>query len=144
MNTFRALWPKTRPLVTKGVTRSPLIYRRQHVLFCSQGDQRMNENEVGQVSNLSSEGHVEPRPSETPTRSVSEAEHEPQPPAPQTDQVSGHVENLPHDDRQAGRLPHVLDRIRTHPDLSPGMRQRLSELVQRQPPAEGPTQIPLD
>jgi hypothetical protein len=40
-------------------------------------------------------------------------------------------------------LDHILDRIRTHPDLTPGMRQRLAEAVQRQPPAEGPLQIPL-
>ena len=38
----------------------------------------------------------------------------------------------------------LLDRIANHPDLTPAMRQRLSELVQRQPPEVGPTQVPLD
>jgi hypothetical protein len=36
-----------------------------------------------------------------------------------------------------------VDRIASHPDLTPAMRQRLAELVRRQPPAEGPPQIGL-
>lgn len=104
----------------------------------------MNEDNVGQVSNLSSdtsarsssEGQgVEPptssqRPAALPqttldddSRSVTVAD-------------SGQVENL--------SCEQALDRIRTHSELTPAMRQRLAELVQRQPPAEGPTQIPLD
>jgi hypothetical protein len=51
---------------------------------------------------------------------------------PATD--SGQVENLSRE----------LDRITSHPDLTPAMRQRLAELVQRQPPGEGPPQIALD
>ncbi len=54
------------------------------------------------------------------------------PSVPATD--SGQVENLSRE----------LDRITTHPDLTPAMRQRLAELVQRQPPGEGPPQIALD
>ncbi|HZL88950.1 MAG TPA: hypothetical protein VFB96_11295 [Pirellulaceae bacterium] len=104
----------------------------------------MNDSDVRQVSNLSSE---------TPNRSVSEGQAE-QPPAggeslptdqqttlddgsrsvPATD--SGQVENLSYEQ--------ALDRIRTHSDLTPAMRERLAELVQRQPPAEGSPQLPLD
>ena|SRR5688500_18202128 len=51
---------------------------------------------------------------------------------PATD--SGQVENQPHE---------AIDRIAGHPDLTPAMRQRLAELVQRQPPGEGPPQIGL-
>lgn len=103
----------------------------------------MNENDAGQVSNLSSE---------TPAPSGSEEHDLTQPPAdvggdgtrsvPATD--SGQVENLSHEQRQAGRLPHALDRIRTHPELTPAMRQRLAELVQRQPPEQGPPQIGVE
>lgn len=48
------------------------------------------------------------------------------------------------DSGQVANLPHALDRIASHPDLTPAMRQRLTELVQRQPPGEGPPQIGLD
>ena len=47
---------------------------------------------------------------------------------------SGQVENL----------SAALECIQSHPDLSPGMRQRLAEVVERQPPEQGPPQIPLD
>src|SRR5262245_50439652 len=71
----------------------------------------MNDGDVGQVSNLSSE---DPAPSA---------------PAPE----SGQVENLSYQEH-----------IAIHPDLPPAMRQRLTELVQRQPPSEGPPHIALD
>ena len=38
----------------------------------------------------------------------------------------------------------TVDRIHSHPDLTPAMRERLAELVQRQPPEEGPHKIALD
>ncbi|HUE75171.1 MAG TPA: hypothetical protein VMP01_30165 [Pirellulaceae bacterium] len=100
----------------------------------------MNENDaghaadVGQVSNLSSEGQVENLPQEIPAPPVN---------AGQVDQVSGQVGNLPHESGQVENLSYV-DRIANHPDLSPAMRQRLAELVQRQPPEEGPAKIALD
>ena len=57
----------------------------------------------------------------------------------------GQGEHLPHNQRQAGRLPHeAIERIANHADLTPALRQRLAELVQRQPPGEGPPHVPLD
>ena len=52
--------------------------------------------------------------------------------------------NVSSESRPAAQRPTTLDCITNHAELTPAMRERLAELVQRQPPAEGPTQIPLD
>ena len=92
----------------------------------------MNENDAGPVSPA---GQVESPPTETPTRSVSEG-------AGGTRSVPA-TEPLAKPIREAG-APDYAGRIRQHPELTPAMRQRLAELVQRQPPDEGPPQLPLD
>src|SRR5688572_20490520 len=84
----------------------------------------MNATDVGQ----SSEGPIENRPDDAQPASEQDAARS----VPATD--SGQVEN-PSD---------ALDRIASHPDLPPALRERLAELVQRQPPEPGPTKVSLD
>jgi hypothetical protein len=64
-------------------------------------------------------------------------------PPPSVSEGQGESRPLPEPTRAAA-APDYVDRIRSHPDLPPAMRERLAELVQRQPPDEGPRKIPLD
>jgi hypothetical protein len=94
----------------------------------------MNDSDVGPVESQSSTPADQPTP--LPAAAAEEAterQTQPQPLAERVDHI-GRVE----------KLSTVIARIQSHPDLSPGMRQRLAEVVGRQPPEQGPAQIPLD
>ena len=101
----------------------------------------MNENDAGQVESLSGE---------TLAPSGSEGHDLTQPPANVAgDGTPTHVVGAPVPAADSGQVENqsyaqALDRIRAHPDLTPAMRQRLSGLVQRQPPEQGPPQIGID